>query len=149
TPDGRPWDELSRDEQRTLVDSRRLVYLSEAPVNWCPGLGTVLANEEVTAEGRSDRGNFPVFRRNLRQWMMRITAYADRLLDDLNRLDWPEKVKTMQRNWIGRSHGARIRFTIGGSTPTADVEVFTTRPDTVFGATYLVLAPEHPLVSEI
>jgi leucyl-tRNA synthetase len=105
-----------------------------------------VANEEVTAEGRSDRGNFPVFRRNLRQWMMRITAYADRLLDDLDRLDWPEQVKTMQRNWIGRSHGARIRFPIEGK---ATIEVFTTRPDTIFGATYLVLAPEHPLVTAI
>ncbi len=160
TPDGRPWRELTGDEQRKAVDSQRLVYLSDAPVNWCPGLGTVLANEEVTAEGRSDRGNFPVFRRNLRQWMMRITAYADRLLADLDRLDWPDKVKTMQRNWIGRSHGARIRFEVGSPSSTANggsggpwtatnVEVFTTRPDTVFGATYLVLAPEHPLVSEI
>jgi leucyl-tRNA synthetase len=146
TPDGRPWDELSGDEQREIIDSQRLVYLSQAPVNWCPGLGTVVANEEVTAEGRSDRGNFPVFRRNLRQWMMRITAYADRLLADLDRLDWPEQVKTMQRNWIGRSHGARIRFPVGGE---ATVEVFTTRPDTIFGATYLVLAPEHPLVTTI
>jgi leucyl-tRNA synthetase len=160
TPDGRPWGELTPDEQRQIIDSQRLVYLSDAPVNWCPGLGTVLANEEVTAEGRSDRGNFPVFRRNLRQWMMRITAYADRLLDDLDRLDWPEKVKTMQRNWIGRSHGAWIRFPVGGSPGAtnpgvgstwraANVEVFTTRPDTVFGATYLVLAPEHPMVTEI
>ncbi|MGH3916645.1 MAG: class I tRNA ligase family protein, partial [Pseudonocardiaceae bacterium] len=141
TPDGRGWGELTPAERQEIIDSHRLVYLSEAPVNWCPGLGTVLANEEVTAEGRSDRGNFPVFRRNLRQWMMRITAYADRLIDDLDRLDWPEKVKTMQRNWIGRSHGARIRF--------GDIEVFTTRPDTMFGATYLVLAPEHPQVDEI
>jgi leucyl-tRNA synthetase len=101
--DGRTWAELSKAERAKIVDSHRLVYLSEAPVNWCPGLGTVLANEEVTSDGRSDRGNFPVFRRNLRQWMMRITAYADRLVDDLDRLDWPEKVKTMQRNWIGRS----------------------------------------------
>ncbi|MDQ3600436.1 MAG: leucine--tRNA ligase [Actinomycetota bacterium] len=150
TPDGRPWTALTAAEQRAVLDSHRLVYLSDAPVNWCPGLGTVLANEEVTAEGRSDRGNFPVFRKNLRQWMMRITAYADRLVDDLDRLDWPEKVKTMQRNWIGRSHGARVRFAvqtaIGGS---ADIEVFTTRPDTLFGATYMVLAPEHPLVSGI
>ncbi|GDY30911.1 leucine--tRNA ligase [Gandjariella thermophila] len=145
TPDGRPWGELSRVEQRKIIDSYRLVYLDEAPVNWCPGLGTVLANEEVTADGRSERGNFPVFRRNLRQWMMRITAYADRLADDLDRLDWPEKVKTMQRNWIGRSYGARIRFPVGEH----GVDVFTTRPDTVFGATYLVLAPEHPLVDEI
>jgi leucyl-tRNA synthetase len=149
TPDGRSWAELTSDEQRKIIDSQRLVYLSEAPVNWCPGLGTVVANEEVTAEGRSDRGNFPVFRRNLRQWMMRITAYADRLLDDLDRLDWPEKVKIMQRNWIGRSSGARIRFPVGGSSRATNVEVFTTRPDTVFGATYLVLAPEHPLVTEI
>lgn len=160
TPDGRPWSELSTDERKDIIDSQRLVYLSDAPVNWCPGLGTVLANEEVTAEGRSDRGNFPVFRRNLRQWMMRITAYADRLLDDLDRLDWPEKVKTMQRNWIGRSHGARIRFPVmcssrapnppvGGSSRAPNLEVFTTRPDTLFGATYLVLAPEHPLVEEI
>jgi leucyl-tRNA synthetase len=145
TPDGRGWCELTRLEQRRIIDEYRLVYLSEAPVNWCPGLGTVLANEEVTPDGRSERGNYPVFRRNLRQWMMRITAYADRLVDDLDRLEWPEKVKTMQRNWIGRSHGARIRFPVGST----HADVFTTRPDTVFGATYLVLAPEHPLVDEI
>jgi leucyl-tRNA synthetase len=146
TPDGRGWAELTGVERHRIIDSHRLVYLSEAPVNWCPGLGTVLANEEVTADGRSDRGNFPVFRRNLRQWMMRITAYSDRLVDDLDRLDWPDKVKTMQRNWIGRSQGARVRFAV---TDTDSVEVFTTRPDTVFGATYLVLAPEHPLVDNI
>jgi leucyl-tRNA synthetase len=145
TPDGRAWGELSAVEQQKIVDSHRLVYQSEAPVNWCPGLGTVVANEEVTADGRSDRGNFPVFRKNLRQWMMRITAYADRLIDDLDLLDWPEKVKTMQRNWIGRSKGAHIRFPVADSA----VEVFTTRPDTVFGATYMVLAPEHPLVDVI
>jgi leucyl-tRNA synthetase len=147
TPDGRAWADYSPVERRKLIDSHRLVYLSEAPVNWCPGLGTVLANEEVTADGRSDRGNFPVFRRNLRQWMMRITAYSDRLVDDLDRLDWPEKVKTMQRNWIGRSQGARIRFAVPDTS--VSVEVFTTRPDTLFGATYLVLAPEHPLVDQI
>lgn len=147
TPDGRPWTELSRAEQREVIDSHRLVYLSEAPVNWAPGLGTVVANEEVTAEGRTERGNFPVFRRNLKQWMMRITAYSDRLVDDLDRLDWPDKVKTMQRNWIGRSHGANVVFALDGSA--ARVEVFTTRPDTLFGATYLVLAPEHPLVDEL
>ncbi len=145
TPDGRPWAEHSDVERRAVVDDHRLVYLSDAPVNWCPGLGTVLANEEVTADGRSDRGNFPVFRRNLRQWMMRITAYADRLVDDLDLVDWPQKVKTMQRNWIGRSHGARIRFPAGDE----HIEVFTTRPDTVFGATYLVLAPEHQLVDAL
>jgi leucyl-tRNA synthetase len=147
TPDGRAWSELSRTQRREIIDSYRLVYLSDAPVNWVPGLGTVVANEEVTAEGLSDRGNFPVFRRNLRQWMMRITAYADRLVDDLDRLDWPEKVKTMQRNWIGRSHGANVVFPLDGSAD--HIEVFTTRPDTLFGATYMVLAPEHPLVDEL
>ena len=148
TPDGRPWPELSEVEQRVVIDSFRLAYVSEAPVNWCPGLGTVLANEEVTADGRSERGNFPVFRRNLKQWMMRITAYADRLVADLDRLDWPDSVKAMQRNWIGRSEGARVRFDVVGARGTA-IEVFTTRPDTLFGATYMVLAPEHPLVEQI
>jgi len=145
TPDGRNWCELTYAQQRGIIDGHRLVYLSDAPVNWCPGLGTVLANEEVTADGRSERGNFPVFRKNLRQWMMRITAYADRLVDDLDLLDWPDKVKTMQRNWIGRSQGARVRFAVADER----IEVFTTRPDTVFGATYLVLAPEHPLVDKL
>ncbi|SDP75611.1 leucyl-tRNA synthetase [Actinopolyspora xinjiangensis] len=147
TPEGTPWEELTRQRQREIIDSYRLAYLSEAPVNWCPGLGTVVANEEVTAEGLSERGDFPVFRRNLKQWMMRITAYADRLVDDLDRLEWPDKVKTMQRNWIGRSQGADVRFALEGRDET--VEVFTTRPDTLFGATYMVLAPEHPLVDEI
>ena len=114
-------------------------------VNWAPGLGTVLANEEVTADGRSERGNFPVFRKPLAQWMMRITAYADRLIDDLDKIDWPDKVRTMQRNWIGRSTGAHVTFPAGD----AGIEVFTTRPDTLFGATYMVLAPEHPLVDEL
>jgi leucyl-tRNA synthetase len=145
TPDGRPWSELDPVERRRLIDDHRLAYVSDAPVNWCPGLGTVLSNEEVTSEGRSERGNFPVFKRNLRQWMMRITAYADRLVDDLDRIQWPEKVKTMQRNWIGRSAGATIRFT----TDAGDLEVFTTRPDTVFGATFMVVAPEHPLVDAL
>ncbi len=147
TPDGRPWEELTRLERADVLDGYRLAYTSEAPVNWCPGLGTVLSNEEVTNEGRSERGNFPVFRRSLRQWMMRITAYADRLADDLDRVEWPEKVKLMQRNWIGRSHGARISFPVAGHD--AAIEVFTTRPDTIFGATYMVLAPEHPLVDAI
>src|SRR5215211_2297952 len=146
-PGGREWSELSRSERRQVVDDHRLAYVSEAPVNWCPGLGTVLANEEVTAEGRSDIGNYPVFKRNLRQWKMRITAYGDRLLADLDRLDWPEPVKLMQRNWIGRSEGARVAFPV----PAADqaIEVFTTRPDTLFGATFMVLAPEHPLVERV
>ncbi|WP_112276187.1 leucine--tRNA ligase [Lentzea terrae] len=144
-PDGGKWSELSFADQQRILGEFRLAYLSEAPVNWCPGLGTVLANEEVTADGRSERGNFPVFRKNLRQWMMRITAYSDRLIDDLDRLDWPDKVKAMQRNWIGRSHGARVRFAVGDE----NIEVFTTRPDTLFGATYMVLAPEHELVDAI
>ena len=108
--DGRDWAKLSAGERADVIDSHRLVYRADSMVNWCPGLGTVLANEEVTADGRSDRGNFPVFRKRLRQWMMRITAYADRLLDDLDLLDWPEKIKTMQRNWIGRSRGAQALF---------------------------------------
>ncbi|WP_288750284.1 leucine--tRNA ligase, partial [uncultured Corynebacterium sp.] len=123
----------------------RLVYLSDSMVNWCPGLGTVLANEEVTAEGRSERGNYPVFRKRLRQWMMRITDYSDRLLDDLDLLEWPEKVKSMQRNWIGRSRGAEVVF----ESPAGDITVFTTRPDTLFGASYVVLAPEHSLVDDL
>ncbi|MBM2615256.1 leucine--tRNA ligase [Actinoplanes sp. LDG1-06] len=145
TPDGRPWAELSPVERRQLIDDHRLAYVSEAPVNWCPGLGTVLANEEVTPEGRSERGNYPVFQRSLKQWMMRITAYGDRLVEDLDTLDWPEPVKLMQRNWIGRSRGAHVDFTVGADT----ITVFTTRPDTLFGATYMVLAPEHELVDKI
>jgi leucyl-tRNA synthetase len=145
TPDGQPWDELEASEQRSIVDGHRLAYLSDAPVNWCPGLGTILANEEVTAEGRSDIGNYPVFKKSMRQWTMRITAYAERLLDDLDRLDWPEPIKLMQRNWIGRSTGAEVRF----ATAAGPVTVFTTRPDTLFGATFLVLAPEHPLVAGV
>jgi leucyl-tRNA synthetase len=143
--DGRSWSQLSAGERADVIDSHRLVYRTESLVNWCPGLGTVLANEEVTADGRSERGNFPVFRKRLRQWMMRITAYSDRLLEDLDVLDWPEKVKAMQRNWIGRSTGAAALFTLGQT----EIEVFTTRPDTLFGATYLVLAPEHDLVDQI
>ena len=147
---GRAWADLSEAEQEAVLAEERLAYTSEAPVNWSPGLGTVLSNEEVTNEGRSERGNFPVFRRSLRQWMMRITAYADRLADDLDRVDWPEKVKVMQRNWIGRSSGARIAFPVAtASGGTSAIEVFTTRPDTVFGATFMVVAPEHPLLDEI
>jgi leucyl-tRNA synthetase len=145
TPDGRAWSSLTAAERAAVIDPQRLAYVAEAPVNWCPGLGTVVANEEVTADGRSDRGNFPVFRRTMRQWMMRITAYADRLLDDLDRLDWTDALKTMQRNWIGRSTGARIDF----ESPAGPITVFTTRPDTLFGATFMVLAPEHPLVPDL
>lgn len=150
--DGRDWASLSKAERLAALDEYRLVYRSDSLVNWCPGLGTVLANEEVTADGRSERGNFPVFRKHLQQWMMRITAYSDRLIDDLEYLDWPEKVKTMQRNWIGRSHGAQVKFAVRGAGDAEtgrDIEVFTTRPDTLFGATYVTLAPEHALVDEI
>ena len=145
-PFERPWTDLDESERRAVVNNHRLAYRAEAAVNWCPGLGTVLANEEVTPEGRSERGNFPVYRRPMQQWMLRITAYADRLLADLDLLDWPDPIKLMQQNWIGRSTGARIEF------PTADgpvIETFTTRPDTLFGATYLVLAPEHPLIDAL
>jgi leucyl-tRNA synthetase len=149
TPDGREWGSLSDIERRTIIDDHRLTYVSEAPVNWCPGLGTVLADAEVTADGRSDRGNFPVFKRTMKQWLMRITAYGDRLLEDLDRLDWPEPVKMMQRNWIGRSTGAHVTFKAGDISGDSVIQVFTTRPDTLFGATYMVLAPEHAIVDNL
>ncbi|QYG93429.1 leucine--tRNA ligase [Iamia sp. SCSIO 61187] len=142
---GKAWSELDASERRRIVNRHRLAYLADVPVNWCPGLGTVLANEEVTADGRSERGNFPVYRRNLKQWMFRITAYADRLIDDLDQLDWTDAIKNQQRNWIGRSTGARVVFPTGAGA----LEVFTTRPDTLFGATYMVVAPEHPLVGAL
>ncbi|MGG4265900.1 leucine--tRNA ligase [Peribacillus simplex] len=123
-----------------------LAYIDEVAVNWCPALGTVLANEEVI-DGKSERGGHPVERRPMKQWMLRITAYADRLIDDLNDVDWPENIKDMQRNWIGRSEGAEVTFNIDGFNDT--FTVFTTRPDTLFGATYAVLAPEHPFVDKI
>ena len=123
-----------------------LAYVDEVPVNWCPALGTVLSNEEVI-DGKSERGGHPVERRPMKQWMLKITAYADRLIDDLDDLDWPDSLKEMQRNWIGRSEGANVHFNIDGTEET--FTVFTTRPDTLFGATYAVLAPEHPLVTKI
>lgn len=125
---------------------RGLAYIDEVPVNWCPALGTVLANEEVV-DGVSERGGHPVERKPMKQWMLNITAYADRLLDDLEEIDWPDSIKEMQRNWIGRSEGADVNFGIEGVDET--FTVFTTRPDTLFGATYAVLAPEHPLVDKI
>ncbi len=127
-------------------DSVRLAFVSEVPVNWCPGLGTVLANEEVV-DGKSEVGGFPVERRPMRQWMLRITAFAERLIADLDGLDWPESIKLLQRNWIGRSVGAEVRFGLEGFGES--LTVFTTRPDTLYGATYLVLAPEHSLVEKI
>lgn len=123
-----------------------LAYVDEVAVNWCPALGTVLANEEVI-DGKSERGGHPVERRPMKQWMLKITAYADRLIDDLEEVDWPESIKDMQRNWIGRSEGAEVTFAIDGSDQ--NFTVFTTRPDTLFGATYCVLAPEHKLVEQI
>lgn len=123
-----------------------LAYMDEVPVNWCPALGTVLANEEVI-DGKSERGGHPVIRKPMKQWLLKITEYADRLLEDLDELDWPESIKEMQRNWIGRSEGAEIEFAIDGHDET--FTVFTTRPDTLFGASYCVLSPEHPLVDKI
>ncbi len=128
-------------------DEVRLAYVADVPVNWCPELGTVLANEEVV-DGKSEIGGFPVVRRPMRQWMLRITAYAERLLNELDKLDWPEGIKLLQRNWIGRSEGALIKFQIS-NFESQIIEVFTTRPDTLYGATYMVIAPEHSLVDLI
>jgi len=143
--EGVPWSELDDAARRRHIDSHRLAYIDEVMVNWCPALGTVLANEEVTRDGKSERGDHSVFRRPLRQWLLRITSYADRLVDDLAMLEWPDSIKAMQRNWIGRSEGATIRFSVADTDDV--VEVFTTRPDTIFGATYMVLAPEHPMIT--
>jgi leucyl-tRNA synthetase len=165
---GRPISELpvpaGTADPEAFRDAKRLAYRALVPVNWCPELGTVLANEEVI-DGKSERGGHPVVRMPLRQWMLRITAYAERLADDLELVDWPRAIKDMQRNWIGRSEGAEVDFYIGeqpqrwleqrhqdgfSETPPSDVlRVFTTRPDTLFGATYMVLAPEHPLVDHL
>lgn len=139
-------NEAKEAARRNHIDSKRLAYVSEAPVNWCPELGTVLANEEVI-DGKSEVGGFPVIRKPMRQWMLRITAYAERLLADLDTIDWSDSLKEMQRNWIGRSEGAEVDFEIVGSEE--KIRVFTTRPDTLFGATYMVLAPEHKLVDHI
>jgi len=127
--------------------NKGLAYVDEVPVNWCPALGTVLANEEVI-DGKSERGNHPVIRKPMRQWILKITEYAERLLEDLEELDWAESIKDMQRNWIGKSKGAEVRFAIDGHAD-SELVVFTTRPDTLFGATYCVLAPEHDLVARI
>ena len=138
--------DLSGDEKRKYINDHRLAYESEMPVNWCPALGTVLANEEVVG-GVSERGGHPVIRKPMRQWLLRITEYAERLLEDLAEVDWPEPIKEMQRNWIGKSIGAEVDFKVDGHDDV--IRVFTTRPDTLFGATYMVLAPEHPLVDVI
>ena len=150
----RLWKEISADEQREVIDNQRLAYTDEVPVNWCSALGTVLANEEVI-DGKSEVGGFPVERRPMRQWMLRITAYAQRLIDDLDLLNWPDSLKDMQRNWIGRSEGAEVDFELEKPLPpdeegqVENIRVFTTRPDTLYGATYMVLAPEHELVERI
>ncbi|HPC95426.1 MAG TPA: leucine--tRNA ligase [Sedimentisphaerales bacterium] len=137
---------LNEDQRRRYIDDHRLAYQADVPVNWCPALGTVLANEEVVG-GVSERGGHPVIRKPMRQWMLRITRYAERLLDDLKEVDWPESIKKLQIDWIGRSVGAEVCFRIDGRKD--DLWVFTTRPDTLFGATYMVVAPEHPLVDAI
>ena len=140
-----PWKELSDDAKRAFIDSKRLAYLGEQVVNWCPKLGTTLANDEVI-DGRSERGGYPVFRKPLKQWVFRITAYADRLVRQLKDLDWPDSTKQMQEEWIGKSEGAEIDFEI--ESIGKKLRVFTTRPDTLFGATYMVVAPEHAIVEE-
>ena len=140
------WKDFSEKEQQNILMRYRLAYLSDTWVNWCPALGTVLANDEVK-DGFSERGGHPVERKLMKQWSLRITAYAQRLLDGLEKIDWFESLKEVQRNWIGRSEGALIHFAIKGFEDT--IEVFTTRPDTLYGATYMVLAPEHELVKKI
>jgi leucyl-tRNA synthetase len=145
-PGGKSWDALSATEQRKILADYRLAYEAEVPVNWCAGLGTVLANEEVI-DGKSEVGGFPVERRPMKQWMLRITAYSERLIGGLENLEWSDSLKEMQRNWIGRSEGAQVKFQIADSKES--LAVFTTRPDTLFGATYMVMAPEHPLVETI
>src|SRR5688500_13198567 len=151
----RIWTELTPEERRDVIDGQRLAYRDFVPVNWCEALGTVLSNEEVI-DGKSERGGHPVEKRPMQQWLLRITAYADRLLNDLETLQWPESLKEMQRNWIGRSEGAEVTFAVADHEPVPESEeedlgitVFTTRPDTLYGATYMVLAPEHPLVDRI
>ena len=155
------WKAFSDKEKEQILAKYRLTYLSETEVNWCPALGTVLANDEII-NGLSERGGHPVVRKKMMQWSMRISAYAQRLLDGLNTIDWPQPLKDAQTNWIGRSQGASVKFKVqgsefkddGGEQPTAtnqqpEIEVFTTRPDTIFGVTFMTLAPEHELVSEI
>jgi leucyl-tRNA synthetase len=140
------WAAFTEEEQQTELLKYRLAYLKESTVNWCPALGTVLANDEVK-DGYSERGGHPVVQKKMMQWSMRITAYADRLLQGLDQIDWPEPLKEIQRNWIGKSVGALVKFALDGATST--IEVFTTRVDTIFGATFLVIAPEHELVQSL
>ena len=138
------WKAWSEAEQQAILLKYRLAFLSETWVNWCEGLGTVLANDEVK-DGRSERGNFPVEQKLMKQWSMRITAYAERLLEGLEQVEWNDSIKEIQRNWIGKSEGASLRFSVENSSE--QIEVFTTRPDTIYGVTFMVLAPEHELVT--
>lgn len=140
------WNAMSEEDQQSMLLKYRLTYLSETAVNWCPELGTVLSNDEVK-DGFSERGGFPVIRKNMKQWSMRITAYAERLLEGLDTIDWPEPLKEMQRNWIGKSKGAEVRFQVENSD--LEIEVFTTRIDTIFGVTFLSLAPESDLTAQL
>nr|WP_315143365.1 leucine--tRNA ligase [uncultured Flavobacterium sp.] len=140
------WNAFSSDEQQKIVLQYRLTYLAETEVNWCPGLGTVLANDEIV-NGVSERGGYPVIRKKMTQWSMRISAYAERLLQGLNEIDWSESIKESQRNWIGKSVGAMVTFNVQNHE--ASIDVFTTRPDTIFGVTFMTLAPEHELVAQI
>ena len=140
------WKEMDEKAQADVLMNYRLAYLDYALVNWCPALGTVLANEEVK-DGRSERGNYPVERKQMKQWMLRITAYADRLLYGLDTIDWSDSMTAMQTNWIGRSEGGSIIYQVDGFDDT--LEVFTTRPDTIYGNTFMVVAPEHPIVEKI
>ncbi|KIA94823.1 leucyl-tRNA synthetase [Flavobacterium sp. KMS] len=145
------WTSFSSDEQQKILLQYRLTYLAETEVNWCPGLGTVLANDEIV-NGVSERGGYPVIRKKMTQWSMRISAYAERLLQGLNDIDWSESIKESQRNWIGKSVGAMVSFRVVPSAQSSEpraIDVFTTRPDTIFGVTFMTLAPEHPLVAEI
>ena len=140
------WDAMSRKEQANTLMNYRLAYRDIGYVNWCEELGTVLANDQVK-DGVSERGGFPVVQKAMTMWSLRTTAYAERLLNDLTDIDWTDALKTMQSNWIGRSEGATVFFEVDGSDET--IEIFTTRPDTIFGATFMVLAPEHPLVAQL
>ncbi|BDB56032.1 leucine--tRNA ligase [Flavobacterium ammonificans] len=142
------WNAFSTEEQQKILLQYRLTYLAETEVNWCPGLGTVLANDEIV-NGVSERGGFPVIRKKMTQWSMRISAYAERLLQGLETIDWTESIKESQRNWIGKSVGAMVSFNVIASEAKQSIEVFTTRPDTIFGVTFMTLAPEHELVSQI
>lgn len=150
------WQHMNERQQQEILMNYRLAYLAETAVNWCPALGTVLANDEVS-EGYSVRGGHPVERKKMKQWLLRITAYADRLLEGLNTIEWSDSIKEIQRNWIGRSEGGSMKFKVDlPLTPSVEnedinteIEVFTTRPDTIFGATFMVLAPEHELVSKL